>query len=90
MKDFNWKELYANKIVSADEALAHKGGDRISSGPDARRRRPSSRLSSSKRNVADAEIFHLITMGPAPYARDNFADKYRFNSFFIGEMSERR
>ncbi len=87
MKDFNWKELYANKIVSADEALSHiKAGDRIFIGTGcAAPQALIEGLCSSKRKVADAEIFHLITMGPAPYARDNFADKYRFNSFFIGE-----
>jgi acyl-CoA hydrolase/GNAT superfamily N-acetyltransferase len=33
----------------------------------------------------DAEVFHLWTLGVAPYADDKFKHNFRHNSFFIGD-----
>jgi len=35
--------------------------------------------------VFDAEIFHVWTLGVAPYANEKFSSNFRHNSFFIGD-----
>ncbi len=35
--------------------------------------------------VFDAEIFHVWTLGVAPYANEKFSPNFRHNSFFIGD-----
>lgn len=35
--------------------------------------------------VFDAEVFHVWTLGVAPYADEKFQQNFRHNSFFIGE-----
>ncbi len=34
--------------------------------------------------LLDAEVFHVWTLGVAPYADEKFRDNFRLNSFFIG------
>jgi acyl-CoA hydrolase/GNAT superfamily N-acetyltransferase len=36
------------------------------------------------RQLADNEVVHILTMGPAPYADPAAADRFRHNAFFIG------
>ncbi len=33
----------------------------------------------------DAEVFHVWTMGVAPYAHEKFKNNFRLNSFFVGD-----
>ena len=40
-------------------------------------------LTGSASHLADTEIFHLLTMGVAPYAEPQHAERFRFNSFFV-------
>jgi acyl-CoA hydrolase/GNAT superfamily N-acetyltransferase len=35
-------------------------------------------------HLADNEIVHLLTLGPAPYVRPEFARRFRHSAFFIG------
>ncbi len=35
----------------------------------------------------DAEVFHVWTMGVAPYAHEKFKRNFRLNSFFVGDNS---
>jgi acyl-CoA hydrolase len=41
-------------------------------------------VSSHPKAVLDAEVFHVFTLGVAPYADEKFKDNFRHNSFFIG------
>jgi acyl-CoA hydrolase/GNAT superfamily N-acetyltransferase len=41
-------------------------------------------VSSHPKAVLDAEVFHVWTLGVAPYADEKFQDNFRHNSFFIG------
>ena len=36
-------------------------------------------------HLAGNEIVHLLTLGPAPYVRPEFAHRFRHSAFFIGE-----
>lgn len=85
--NFDWKSLYANKIVSAAEAISHiKAGNKIFIGTGcAAPQTLIEALTSEKQGVTDAEIYHLLTMGVAPYANDKFPGRFRFNSFFIAD-----
>jgi acyl-CoA hydrolase len=87
MTTFDWRTQYASRIVSAGEALSHiKPGDKIFIGTGcAAPQMLIEALTAERQPVADAEIYHLLTMGVAPYAHDKFSDRYRFNSFFISE-----
>lgn len=87
MNYVNWKELYKDKLTTVDKALSHiSAGDKIFIGTGcAAPQALIEGLTSDKRDVADAEIYHMLTMGIAPYAQDEFPDRYRFNSFFISD-----
>ncbi|MBT3181943.1 MAG: GNAT family N-acetyltransferase [Deltaproteobacteria bacterium] len=87
MRNDNWKETYKNKIVPVDQALSHiEAGNKIFIGTGcAAPQLLIEGLTSGKKQVADAEIYHLLTMGIAPYAQDMFNENYRFNSFFISD-----
>lgn len=87
MSEFDWKTFYGNKVVSASEAISHiKPGRKIFIGTGCAA--PQSlieELTSDAHPVIDAEIYHLITVGTAPYALRKYSDRFRLNSFFIGE-----
>ena len=87
MGKFDWKERYADKLVSAVQAIGHiEPGNKIFIGTGcAAPQQLVEALAEGAQGVADAEIYHLLTMGVAPYATKELADKYRFNSFFISE-----
>lgn len=87
MNSYNWKEHYGRKIITAAEAMRHiRPGNRIFIGTGcASPQLLIKALTATKTDVADAEILHLLTMGVAPYAQEAFSDRFRFNSFFIGE-----
>ncbi len=87
MEPFNWKQVYDHKIVSASEALSHiRPGDKIFIGTGcAAPQVLIEALTAEDQNVSDTSIFHLLTMGIAPYAQTKLTDRFRFNSFFISE-----
>ncbi len=41
-------------------------------------------VQSHPKALLDAEVFHVWTLGVAPYADEKFKDNFRLNSFFIG------
>jgi acyl-CoA hydrolase/GNAT superfamily N-acetyltransferase len=44
-------------------------------------------VSSHPKAVLDAEVFHVFTLGVAPYADEKFQKNFRHNSFFIGKST---
>ena len=42
-------------------------------------------VESNPKVIFDAEVFHIWTVGVAPYTDEKFRDNFRHNSFFIGE-----
>jgi len=87
MKDNDWRSQCSGRLLSAAEAVAHiQPGDKIFIGTGcAAPQTLIEALTEGRQAVSDAEIYHLLTMGVAPYAHDRFSERYRFNSFFISE-----
>jgi len=87
MEDFNWREKYRDKLMSAAKAVSHiEPGNKIFIGTGcAAPQLLIEALTAEQQGVADTEIYHLLTMGVAPYAQQKLSDRYRFNSFFISE-----
>ena len=44
-------------------------------------------VSSHPKAVLDSEVFHVWTLGVAPYAEERFQQNFRHNSFFIGKST---
>ncbi|MFX1283660.1 MAG: GNAT family N-acetyltransferase [Promethearchaeota archaeon] len=73
------------KITSPDFALSHiKPGDRIFVGTGcAQPRLLLLHLSNMEIHTEDNEIYHVISFGSAPYVKDQYTKRFRYNSFFI-------
>ena len=87
MTEVDWKLRYADKIATAAEAvkLIHRGR-RILIGSGAGE--PTSlveALVTDGDHLADNEIVHLLTLGPAPYVAPGLEHRFRHTAFFIGK-----
>jgi acyl-CoA hydrolase/RimJ/RimL family protein N-acetyltransferase len=87
MVDFDWKEKYKSKIAVASEAMkVIKSGDYIFIGSAcAQPQHLISSLVEHSSHIYDAHIVHMLTMGEAPYAQEKYREKFKMNSFFIGD-----
>jgi acyl-CoA hydrolase/GNAT superfamily N-acetyltransferase len=85
------KGRYPEKFASQNEIFRHiHRGDRIFIGtgcgePQHLVRALIDYVSSHPKAFFDAEVFHVWTLGVAPYTDDKFRDNFRHNSFFIGK-----
>ncbi len=72
--------------MSAAEALAHlRSGMRVFIGSGcAAPQLLVEALTARAPEIYDVEILHILTHGPAPYAKRNLLEHFRQNSFFIG------
>lgn len=82
-----WRQRFAGKLATAEEAIALiKPGRRILIGSGAAE--PVSlveALVAHGAHLADNEIVHLLTLGPAPYVNAEVAHRFRHAAFFIGQ-----
>ncbi|HBN80971.1 MAG TPA: 4-hydroxybutyrate CoA-transferase [Ruminococcaceae bacterium] len=82
----NWKELYAQRKMSADEAISHiKSGDRVATPNGAGA--PVYLYDTLVRHadeLEDVEITHMVPLAPAPYAQPGMEKHFRHNSIFAG------
>lgn len=85
--DPDWQKKYADMVRTPSEAVAMvKAGNRIFIGTGcAQPQELVNALAARGRELADNEIVHLLTLGDAPYAARELADRFRVNSFFIAE-----
>ncbi len=85
--DPDWQTKYAAMIATPEQALARvKPGERVFIGTGAAEPRVLvDSLAARAGDLADIEIVHLITFGPAPYAKEALRDVFRVNSFFIAD-----
>lgn len=77
------KAGYTRKCMTAEEAaLRVQSGDRVIAGQAAGV--PAALLDalSARRDLRDVEIFHVLTMGAAPYCAPEAAESFRFNTIF--------
>lgn len=82
----DWRQRYADKVVTAEEAIrAIPPGRRILIGSGAAEPVTLVRALVEKGDhLADNEVVHLLTLGPAPYAEPEHAARFRHMAFFIG------
>ncbi len=87
MQEFDWKKKYADRVGTAVEALKLiKPGNSIFIGTGcAQPQHLVNALVEHSRDIYDARIIHLLTMGSAPYANEKFRDKFKMNSFFVAD-----
>ena len=82
----DWKELYRQKLTTADEAVKRiKSGDRVvvthATGESTLLSDAMVRNASAYRDV---EIVHMVAMGKAEYCQPEYAGNFRHNSLFLG------
>jgi acyl-CoA hydrolase/ribosomal protein S18 acetylase RimI-like enzyme len=84
--DSDWQRRYASKICTPEEAIREIApGRRIQIGSGAAE--PATlvhALVDSGTHLADNEIVHLLTLGPAPYVKPGMERRFRHTAFFIG------
>ena len=87
MADFDWKEKYKDRIATAAEAMKLiRPGNSIFIGTGcAQPQHLVTALVEHGRHIYDAHIIHLLTMGSAPYADEQFRAKFKTNSFFVAD-----
>ncbi|MFW9903844.1 MAG: GNAT family N-acetyltransferase [Candidatus Thorarchaeota archaeon] len=73
------------KKATPDAALSHiKPGDRIFVGTGcAQPRLLILHLSNMETHTEDNEIYHVLSFGSAPYVKEQYTKRFRYNSFFI-------
>ena len=84
-KEFNWQEKYSDKVTIASKAMELiNSGDTvfIGTGCAAPQHLIESMMKQSS-NMYDVHIVHLLTKGIAPYATEEYRDKFKLNSLFI-------
>ena len=87
MQEFDWKTKYKNKITTAASAMKLiKSGNSIFIGTGcAQPQHLVNELVAHSSGINDAHIIQLLTMGSAPYLDEKFREKFKTNTFFIGE-----
>jgi len=85
--DPEWRDKYGGKLVSAEQAVADiQRGQRVFIGSGAAEPQALVRaLADRGDQLADNQLIHVRSLGVAPYAESKFSDKFRYNTFFIGD-----
>jgi acyl-CoA hydrolase/GNAT superfamily N-acetyltransferase len=80
-----WQEQYRSKIMTASQAIQKiRPGDRIFIGTGCGQ--PQMLVESlviDNNDIVDAEIYHMLTHGSAPYIHEQHSKKFRTCSFFL-------
>ncbi|MHB8870348.1 MAG: GNAT family N-acetyltransferase [Thermoleophilia bacterium] len=86
MTDDLWRARYESKRMTVQGALSLiRRGDRIFIGAGCGEPQALVRgLTEMAGRLADSDVYHLLTLGTAPYTAPRFNDTFRHNSFFIG------
>ncbi len=88
-------ERYGDRIAEPTEVFRHiRRGDHIFIGtgcgePQFLVKELAEYVESNPKALFDAEVFHVWTLGVAPYADEKFSRNFRHNSFFIGNNTRR-
>lgn len=82
----DWRTTYASKLMTPADAIARiRPGRRILIGSGAAEPLELvDALVQHGSHLADNEIVHLLTLGPAPYVKPELAERFRHAAFFIG------
>ncbi len=80
-----WQVRYGNKVVTAERAVAGiRNGQRVFVGSGAGEPQALVNALTNRKDLSDAEIIHILTLGVAPYAAPQFGNRFRHNAYFIG------
>lgn len=81
-----WQERFSDKVVDPETAIRSiPAGRRILIGSGAAEpSRLVEAMVEKGRHLADNEVVHLLTLGPAPYVAPEMAGRFRHTAFFIG------
>ncbi len=81
-----WQRRHREKVASAEQAIGLvRAGQRILIGSGAAEpMRLVEALVTTGTHLADNEIVHLLTLGPAPYTEEKLSHRFRHTAFFIG------
>jgi len=81
----HWKEIYPKKLATGSQAIRMiQPGSRIFIGTGCGQPQLLvEELVKSSDGIVDAEIYHLLTHGVAPYMAEQYASKFRTCSFFL-------
>ncbi|HEU4537732.1 MAG TPA: 4-hydroxybutyrate coenzyme A transferase, partial [Polyangiaceae bacterium] len=86
MLETPWKQTYASKCCTAEQAVALlRPGRRVFVGSGAAE--PAGlveAMAGRAPHLHDNEIVHLLTLGPAPYAARGQEARFRHTAFFVG------
>jgi len=82
----DWQERFAAKRMSAADAVARvpRGKNIFIGSGAAMPAKLVGELVAQAHQFADNTIVHIMTLGPAPYAKPEYVDRFRHNAFFIG------
>ncbi len=87
----NWRNLYAEKLVTAEQALKKvQSGDRVVLGHACGE--PSSlveALVARAPELNNVEIVHMVAMGAAKYAQPGMEKSFRHNALFVGSSTRK-
>ncbi len=80
-----WIERHAEKVVSAERAVARvRPGQRVFVGSGAAQPQTLVEALTARPDLDDTELVHIMTLGLAPYAQERFGGQFRHNAYFIG------
>lgn len=84
----NWREKYADRICSADEAVSHiKSGDRVvvaHACGEPTILTEAMVANAVKYDYKNVEVVHMVAMGKAEYCAPEMAERFRHNGLFLG------
>ena len=82
----DWREDWALKVCTADEAVRMLAPDQpilLGSGAAEPAKLVEALVAAAPR-FERAQLFHILTLGPAPYVKPELAKHFRHTAFFIG------
>lgn len=81
----DWNVRFAEKVTTPERAAAAvKHGQRVFIGSGAAEPQLLVEALAARKDLADTEIIHILTLGVAPYAEPRLGNRFRHNAYFIG------
>lgn len=82
-----WIDDYQSKVVSAEQAVSHiRSGDSLYIHSNAAAPLPLiDALVQRADTLRDVEVYHILTMGPAPYIEPKYHESFKLHALFIGK-----
>jgi len=80
-----WQHTFRDKLRTPEEAVSTiSHGQRVFVGSGAGEPQTLVEALSTRTDLSDTEIVHLLTLGVAPYVEPRFGRQFRHNAYFIG------